>query len=73
MARPKNERPEGPKPMVTAHEACHMAGVSIDTWRRWNRLGQCPAGRKIGPGTVRWSRAEIEKWLAESPTAGSAA
>ena len=73
--RPTLEEEFGPSPRVTDREAAHLVGVSVETFRRWVSDGYAPAGQKLGPGkfgTVRWSRSEIEGWIADRPRAGSA-
>ncbi len=53
-------------------EVLEMTGVTRSTLWRWQRKGVFPKLRQIGPGTVRFVRAEILDWVESRPVAGSA-
>jgi hypothetical protein len=57
-----------------SYKDLRAAGI-VSNWqtlRTWQRTQAFPAGRLFGPNTRRWSRAEIEEWLASRPAAGAA-
>ena len=43
------------------------AGLSRSTLYRMMRVGAFPEPFRIGPGAVRWSSAEVERWIAALP------
>lgn len=50
-------------PVVDKNDVAEMLKASPSTIDRLNRAGRMPASFKIG-NLVRWSRAEIESWIA---------
>ncbi len=49
---------------LTVPEVCVLARISRPTLARWIRSGLSPAPVKLGPRSLRFSRAAIEQWLA---------
>lgn len=56
--------------LLRAAEVCDLLSVSRVTLWRWERAGNFPKRRKIGPNTVGWLKSEVETWLAERPVSG---
>ena len=48
---------------MTEQELCDELRISKSTIKRWQDEVDFPLGRKIGPRAVRYSAAEIRKWL----------
>ena len=42
-----------------------------ETLGEWQRLLNFPAGRLLGPNTRRWTKTEIDEWLASRPATRS--
>lgn len=54
---------------MTLAEIADALNVPLDTVRHWDHRGDilpASARRKVGPRLVRYARAGIEEWLAES-------
>jgi len=57
------------KTMLTASELAHLLNIHINTVRRWSNQGVLKAYR-IGPrGDRRFSKEDIDSFLAENPEA----
>jgi predicted DNA-binding transcriptional regulator AlpA len=50
--------------VVRPDELAERLGVSRVTLWRWERAGQLPAKRRIGPNVVGWLESEIDEWFA---------
>ena len=46
-------------------------GVSRATIWRWERRGDFPARRRLGPGVVGWLESELDEWARSRPIATS--
>jgi excisionase family DNA binding protein len=58
--------------MIDVNDVAATVKVSSRTITRWSDAGLMPKGRKLG-NLVRWSRAEIEKWVEDGcPKMGAA-
>ncbi len=55
---------ESMSPLLTVKQVAEMLGVTTSTVWRWRDAKEIPMPIEIG-GTLRWRRAEIEKWIAE--------
>ena len=54
--------------LLTYGDVERITGVPRTTWRVWVHLQRVPHVR-FGPRTVRFRRAEIERWIAEHAVA----
>jgi predicted DNA-binding transcriptional regulator AlpA len=52
-----------PSPLVSREDLCAELGISRPTSYRYQRDGYLPAPLRIGPGIVRWRRADIDALL----------
>jgi len=52
--------------VIRPEELAERLGVSRVTLWRWERAGQLPAKRKIGPNVVGWLESEIDEWFART-------
>jgi excisionase family DNA binding protein len=50
--------------LLTAAEVAQLLGLDPETVRRWASAGQMPAPAMRRPSCVRWSRAQVEEWIA---------
>lgn len=57
--------------MMRIEAVAETLDVSVVTIRRWERLGQFPAGVMLN-GSLRWRRQIVNDWIQEQETAGSA-
>lgn len=46
---------------------CSLVGVSHATLWRWERDGNFPKRRKLGPRRVGWPESQVMSWLATRP------
>jgi prophage regulatory protein len=60
-------------------EVCEKTGLSYPTLWRYERAGNFPARRSLGPNSVGWLEHEINKWIesrakrsAEAPSTAAA-
>jgi hypothetical protein len=66
-----------PSPVCDDHRAADHIGVSVDTIRRWRRLGTGPVYLKLGTGPkapVRYRITDLDAWLdahARTSTSGT--
>jgi excisionase family DNA binding protein len=56
--------------LMTENEVSKRLNVSVASLRRWRLLSRGPAFVKVG-SLVRYSRADLEAWLASLPMGGS--
>ena len=60
-----NHYPESVKPLfIRRAELPGIVGISLSSIRRLEAAGDFPARRKLGPGVVGWSLAEVQAWAA---------
>jgi hypothetical protein len=52
--------------LVNEDEAARILALRVTTLRRWRWAGKGPAFRKIGASAVRYSLADLEKFVADS-------
>jgi predicted DNA-binding transcriptional regulator AlpA len=55
--------------LLRDREVAALLGVSLASVRRWRLMGQGPVYRKLG-ALCRYSRGDVEAWLASRPTGG---
>lgn len=53
------------EPLIRARDIAERLAVSIDTVLRWSRDGRLPPPYRLSDGTVRWKKADFERWLEE--------
>jgi len=46
-------------------DLCARLGVSATTLWRWVRAGKFPQPVRLGPNTVGWPEADVQRWLSE--------
>jgi len=51
-------------------ELAERLGLSRVTLWRWERAGQLPAKRQVGPNVVGWLQSEIDEWFALTDSDG---
>jgi excisionase family DNA binding protein len=51
--------------LLSTREVAARLGVSVRTVQDWRYRGGGPPGVALGRKTVRYSQAELERWLAE--------
>lgn len=56
-----------PKTLYSKSEVSRLLGLSTRTIERWASDGRLPKPIRLGPVTVRWHVAEIERWIASRP------
>lgn len=56
--------PAAPSLLIDVNEVAALVKFSPRTVTRYDAQGLMPKGRKLG-NLVRWSKAEIEKWVAD--------
>lgn len=66
----RNRRAVNPNAKINEFEVAEELGVSVGTVRRWRLFGRGPRFVKVGGTAVRYSRADVETWLAAQPTGG---
>jgi predicted DNA-binding transcriptional regulator AlpA len=49
--------------IVGAKEVCRISGLSRSTLWRYEKTGNFPRHRKLGPGRVGWKISEIQSWI----------
>ncbi len=49
--------------VLTREEAAERCRVSTWTLMRWRRLGIGPKPMRVGPRFIRYSAAEVDRWL----------
>lgn len=50
---------------MTTAQAAQLCNVSVSTYLKWSReRTDFPPPKKINSRTFRWSRADLERWLA---------
>lgn len=52
--------------VVRPGELAERLGVSRVTLWRWERAGELPPKRRIGPNVVGWLQSEIDEWFAKT-------
>lgn len=50
--------------LLDANDLAKILGADVRTVRRWVREGEAPPPIRIG-GTLRWRKADVERWLEE--------
>lgn len=50
--------------LVNTAEVCAMLGLSRTTFDKFRRSGRLPRPKIEMPRLVRWSRSELERWVA---------
>ena len=58
--------------MMRRAEVLQYVGISHQTLYELMRREEFPRSVKIGPGSVRWRKDQIDKWLESRPTTGAA-
>ena len=48
-----------------------LIGLSLKTLRNWRNMGKGPTFRKWEGGAVRYSSADVEKWIQRQPVGGA--
>lgn len=69
-ASPQTEAVDSPSILTDADGIAHLMDVSVATVHRMRSAGRLPRPIRVSAGCVRWRRATIEEWLAESERAG---
>jgi predicted DNA-binding transcriptional regulator AlpA len=60
-----------PADLLNKADLIELFGISQPTLDRWRKHDKTfPACRWLGPATPRWSRREIEAWIASRPAGG---
>lgn len=49
--------------LVNEKEAAKYLTVSLPTIRRWRGIGKGPVYKKIGPKTIRYAMADLERFV----------
>jgi len=57
--------------LLKVKEVAKIFGISRATVYRWEKEGDFPSRRVIGPNTVRWSEKEIADWILSRPDAST--
>ena len=71
MGRPESERVRlDTNRLLTRREVEAMTGLSRSTLYALMSRGTFPRPLRVGGRAVRWSLAEIERWIANLPRAG---
>lgn len=52
------------EPLMSARELSATIKVGVNTLHVWRRRGEGPPAIKVG-GSIRYRRADVERWLAE--------
>ena len=55
--------------IIRPRELSQELGVTKPTLWRWEKEGNLPPRKKIGPNCVGWLRNDIEEWLQSRPEA----
>ncbi len=49
--------------LLKGREVAKYLGISQGTFYIMLREGRFPSGIRLGPGTVRWKRSDVDLWL----------
>jgi len=61
----RNDNSQGSLVILRIRDVCRKTGLSRPTIYRLMSLGDFPKGHRLSRGTVGWSQAEVDRWIAE--------